>query len=372
MRKKIIMRKLKLILIFIIFFPLIANAFEVLGYIYRTDSISHLTSDIILRQNKSIQNNIKNINIISPQAYQVNKKGTVWGTVDPMILREAKQHAVKIMPLLTNANYNDKNTTQFLHNKKALEKTIREMIQVCKQKKLAGLQIDFEHIPLSDKNAFTQFYQNAAAAMHANHFLISVAIIPRITNNVPASDRNRSALEYWNGAYNYAALGKASDFVTLMAYDQHSAGTTPGSACTPAWLKKIIVYALKYIPASKISVGLPVHSSYWYTAVDKNLYVSESDLTYAQAEFLLKEHDAKIIWDKNVNVPYAIFSDNNLDRFLYLQNVATFKTQLAIIKKYHLRGISLWCLGYEDPNIWKVIATSIKNSTIKPVKNQHF
>lgn len=351
------MRAIRYFLLLAIIFPLVTNALEVLGYIYRSDSISHLTSDIIIRQNKSIKNNINKINIIAPQAYQVNAKGYVWGTVDPLIMRTAKKHHVKIMPLITNADYSAKLTTTFLHDTKAQQKAIRAMVAVCQQKKLAGLQVDFEHIPLADKNAFTQFYQDAAAALHAHHFLISVAIIPRTNNKVPATAHDRAALEFWDGAYDYAALGKASDFVTLMAYDQHSGGTTPGSACEPGWLKKIIIYALKYIPASKISVGLPVHSSYWYTAVGKNLYVSESDLTYAQAEFLLREHHAKIIWDKKTNVPYAIFSDDNLDRFVYLQNVATFKTQLSLVKKYHLRGISLWCLGYEDPNIWKVIAS---------------
>lgn len=350
------MRNLKLILFFALIFPLASNALEVLGYIYRTNSISHLTSDIIMRQNASIKKNIRYLNIITPQAYQVNAKGYVWGTVDPLIMKTAQKHDVKIIAMITNADYSAKLTTAFLHNSVAMKKAIHAMVAACKQKKLAGFQVDFEHVPVKDENAFTHFYQEASVALHKNHFLISVAIIPRTNNKVPATSHDRAAFEFWDGAYDYAALGKASDFVTLMAYDQHSGGTTPGSACEPQWLKKIIVYALKTIPASKISVGLPVHSSYWYTAIGRNMYVSESDLTYAQAEFLLKEHNAKIVWDKKTNVPYAIFNDDNLDRFVYLQNVATFKTQLALVEKYHLRGISLWCLGYEDPNIWKVIA----------------
>ena len=347
----------KLILLLIFIFPLAASAFEVVGYIYRSDSVSHLTSDIILRQNQSIKDNIKKINIIAPQAYQINEKGTLWGSVDPSILNLTKHHAVKIMPLVTNADFDSKKTDVFLNNPNAQQKAINEMVQVCKKNHFVGFQIDFEHILLTDKNAFTRFYQNAAASLHANHFLISVAIIPRITNKIPASNRERSALEFWNGGYDYAALGKASDFVTLMAYDQHSGGTTPGSACEPSWLKSIIVYALKTIPANKIFIGVPVHSSYWYTALGHgDLYVGESDLSYPQADYLLKDHHVKLVWNKKSDVPYAIFSENNLNRYLFVQNTATFKTQLALAEKYKLRGVSLWCLGYEDPNIWKVIA----------------
>ncbi len=350
------MKKLFFAIFILIIIPFESFAFDVLGYFYRSDSISHLTNDIILRQNQSIKNNIQNINILTPQAYQINQEGILWGSVDPFVLNLTKKHTVKIMPLVTNAGFDSKTTNAFLQNSKAEQKAIQEMITACKKNHLAGLQIDFEHIPLSDKKAFTRFYQNAATALHNNHFLISVAIIPRISNNIPSSERKRSALENWVGAYDYSILGKDSDFVTLMAYDQHGNGTTPGSACEQSWLKKIILYALNYIPASKISVGLPVHSSYWYTVSNqKGLHVDESDLTYEQADYLLKSHHAPIMLDKKNNVPYAIFDENNLNQYVFLQNAETLKTQLSLVTRYHLRGISLWCLGYEDPKIWNVI-----------------
>lgn len=348
--------KKSLIILCILLFPIVAQAFEVLGYIYRSNSISHLTSGILSRQNRSMKKNIRYLNIIAPQAYQVDAKGTVWGELDPLVMRMAKRHHVRILPLLTNQDFDSKITHKFLENQTAQTKAIRSMVEICEKQSIAGFQIDFEHILLSDKNAFSKFYQKAASALHAHHFMISVAIIPRITDITPATAHDRSALEYWNGAYDYTVLGKASDFVTLMTYDQHGGGTTPGSSCEPGWLKKVIVYALKYIPANKISIGLPIHSSYWYTAVGKDLYVGESDLTYQQADYLIKEHHAQIIWDKKTTVPYVIFTEDNLNRFVFLQNAQTFQLAMHLIKHYQLRGVSLWCLGYEDPQIWKIIA----------------
>lgn len=349
------MKKINFIFLLLLVFPVISQAFEVLGYLYRSDTVSHLTSDIVIRQNQSLKEHIDQLNIIAPQAYQVNAKGTVWGEVDPLVMQRAKENHVKVMPLLTNQDFERKTTTEFLNNRDAEENGIQSIVQVCEQEHYAGIQIDFEHIPLEDKNAFTQFYQQLSAALHAKHFLISVAIIPRITNDIPKTDHDRSALEYWDGAYDYKALGKASDFVMLMAYDQHGGGTTPGSPCEPGWLKKVILYALSYIPANKISVGLPVHSSYWYTVIGRGMYSSEADLTYKQAEYVLKEHNAKIIWDKKTDSPYAIFTQDNLNRYVFLQNAQTFKIDLALIRQYHLRGVSLWCLGYEDPEIWKIL-----------------
>lgn len=339
------------LLIFFIIFPLSASALEVLGYIYRSDSVSHLRDDTILRQQKSLREHIAEIQIITPQAYQINEKGIFWGSVDPAVLSLAKAHKAKVMPLVTNVDFNSARTTTFLKSPEAQHHAILAMVAACKKDHLAGLQIDFEHLPLADKADFTHFIQQAATALHHNGFLISVAIIPRLGNAL-TSGNERAGLEFWDGAYDYAALGKATDFVTLMAYDQHTAYTTPGSSCEPDWLKSIIVYALKYIPASKISLGLPVHSSYWYSTT----HSTETDITYAQAHFLLMQAHTQWVWDKQENVPYAIFSKDNLNRYIFPQDAATFRIQWAMAKKYKLRGVSLWCLGFEDPAIWKLMA----------------
>lgn len=337
-------------------FPLSASALEILGYMYRNDSVLHLENDMIFRQDTSFKKNIQHINIVSPQAYQIDSKGTLWGTVDPMILKVAQKHHVEVMPMVTNAGFDPQQTQQFLKNEHSEQHAIAEILKVCKAFHYAGIQIDFEHVLFSDKNALTTFYQKVSAELHKNGFQISIAIIPRTTDKTPTSTSGKYCLENWNGAYDYAALGKASDFVTLMAYDQHGSGSTPGSACEPGWAEKIIVYALHYIPASKISLGVPVHSSYWYTDFEKNSkHVAEADLTYPQTHYLMEKFHAHLVWDKKTDVPYAIYNNNNFNNYIFPQNAATFKILLQLAKKYHLRGISLWCLGYEDPGIWKLI-----------------
>lgn len=344
-------------LIFVFLFPLASNAFEVLGYLYRSDSVPHLENDTLLRQNKSLENHVRQIQIIAPQAYQIDLRGMLWGTVDPMILKLAQKHDVKVMPLVTNAGFNSIRTHQFLINYRAQQRAISALITVCKKFHYAGIQIDFEHILFTDKNNFTHFYQKISNALHKNGFLISVAIIPRTTDKTPMSNSAKYCLEYWNGAYDYTALGKASDFVTLMAYDQHSNGSTPGSACDPAWAKRIIVYALKYMSPTKISLGVPVHSSYWYTEFGTDSkHVTEADLTYPETQYLVKRFHVHFVWGKKTDVPYAIFTNNDLYNYIFPQNAATFKILFALAKQYHLHGMSLWCLGYEDPKIWKVLS----------------
>lgn len=352
--------KIIFIYLLIIAFPFSANAFEILGYVYRSDSVAHVINDDVAQQNASIISHIQKINIIAPQAYQVNEKGVLWGVVDPQLFDLAKKNHLKIMPLVTNVSFDSGLTHQFLTDQVAQQRAIQEMLTVCKTKQFSGLQIDFEHIMLADKDAYTSFYQALAKTLHENGFLISVTIYPRTINNVPTSDLQRSRLEYWSGGYDYVALGKVSDFVTLMAYDQHGAGTTPGSACEPSWAQNIISYALNYIPAEKISLGLPVHSSYWYTGFShKKIYVAETDLTYPQVLYLLQKFHAHLLWDNANQLSYAVFNnDDDLNEYIFPEDARSFQAKLALVKKYKLRGVSLWHLGAEDPQIWQVLGSA--------------
>ena len=344
------------LIFFTIIFPIQSSAFEIVGYMYRNDSVSHLESDIIFRQDASLKNNIKKINIISPQAYQVDSKGMLWGTVDPMILQLASKHHTKLMPMVTNAGFDSQQTEVFLKDEKAEDRAIAEILNVCQRFHYAGIQLDFEHVLFLDKKPLTDFYQKLATELHKNGFLISIAIIPRTTDKTPVTTSGKYCLENWNGAYDYTALGKSSDFVTLMAYDQHGSGSTPGSACEPSWAERIIIYALQFIPAAKISLGVPVHSSYWYTDFRNNgKHVGEADLTYAQTDYLMKKYHAHLVWDKKADVPYAIYNNNNFNNYIFPQDAATFKILLTMAKKYNLRGMSIWCLGYEDPKIWTLL-----------------
>jgi spore germination protein len=46
---------------------------------------------------------------------------------------------------------------------------------------------------------------------------------------------------------------------------------------------------------------------------------------------------------------------------LYLEDARSFTAKMALVKKYHFRGISVWRLGHEDPDVWKQLQQSRQN-----------
>jgi spore germination protein len=209
-----------------------------------------------------LKQHIKKIDILSSQAYHINEKGTVYGEENPQMLKIARDANLKIMPLVGNSHFDRDKTHLFLHDAAAMKRALQALLKLCDENHFYGLQIDFEGMSFLDRDAFTSFYQQVAEMLHQHGYQVSIAIIPAITDTL-STEYLKGRHEGWSGVYDYVALGKVSDFVTLMAYDQHDGPTTPGPMAGLTWDEAIVKYALRFIPAEKLSLGIPWHSGYW-------------------------------------------------------------------------------------------------------------
>lgn len=316
-----------------------ANNLEVLGYVLRDTSLQ--TSEA----------HIKSLTLIVPQAYQVNESGLVWGSVNPQLLHLAAKNNVKIMPLVTNADFSKRKTHDFLVNPAAQAHAIQLLESACVTSHYYGFQIDFEHMNIEDRNAFSRFIEQTAAILHRDKCALSVTVVPRLTDDAPTTAMAKTRLKNWSGVYDYAALGKSVDFVTLMAYDQHSSDTTPGPEASAPWVEKIVQYAVKYIPPEKLFLGLATNSNLWFSVYGGG--TSAAPIGYGQVQDLVKKHQVKLFWDDVEKTIYTFFPDsNNLNDFIFVENVQTFRPKLDLAKKYRIHGIALWRLGVGDPKIW--------------------
>lgn len=339
---------------------------ENVAYMLRGDATdSIMTYD---KQLSDFKTNAKAINVIIPQAYQIDSNGGFWGGVDSALLADAKLHHIKVMPMVTNHDYDAATLIKFLKNPDAQKRSIQYLVDACKKNHFYGYQFDFENIPISQKDAFSQFYRLAATTLHANNCAISVAIIPRVSDDPGDSYYLKSKFENWSGAYDYKVLGENSDFVTIMAYEQHGGITTPGPVAGIPWVTDIIKYALKYIPPQKISLGIAVNSSHFYTSkTGDGIRSTADDVSHDEAMRLINKFNAELNWDKTQKVSHAVYTYNQLNEYVFLEDQKSLAAKIDLIKQYHLRGISIWRLGIEDPKIWALLNKSEKNNV--PVKN---
>ncbi len=343
----------KLAGILLLFTVFNAYAFENLVYTWRgfPSSISQGTTAL-----NNLKAHANQIHILSSQAYHINDKGVVYGAVNPQMTAVAKAAHVKVMPLVGNTDFDRKLTHAFLTDAAAQERAIKSLLDICQKNHFDGLQIDFEGMSFLDRDAFTHFYTQVAEALHKNGFAVSIAIIPMLTDEAPATDYLKGRFSGWSGVYDYAAIGKVSDFVTLMAYDQHGGATPPGPMAGFTWDEAIIQYALKYIPANKLSLGIPWHSGYWRTGSgNSSAHAVGTDLNYVDAARILQDKKATLAWDDKEKIHYAVYTSNYLYEYMFLEDADSFRAKLDLVKKYKLRGVSNWVLGEEDPKVWDVL-----------------
>ncbi len=353
---------IKLTLISLLYFSFYSTTLaENLFYILRSNTASQISAT--QQSFSSLEKHYKSIDILVSQAYQIDENGVVWGYLDKDVFEFAKQNSMKIMPLITNVSFDKLKAHTFLSSPEAQKRAIQAILAACKQNHFYGVQLDFEMIQLEDKEALTRFYQDTAAQLHKNGFVVSIAVAPLIMNEPITSEFQKRLFTNWEGAYNFKALGESADFLSIMAYNQHASGImTPGPTAGIRWVEATIRYALQYVPPEKISLGVSSYSGYWFTGTDpddpaKKMGVQYVGIDYDKAAYLLKKYHANLQWNDTDKVHYAIYEHDWVYEYLFIEDAQSFKAKLDLVKKYHLRGISVFYMGIEDPQIWKVLGS---------------
>ncbi len=300
------------------------------------------------------------IDIIAPTAYKFDELGVIWGSVDRRIISIAKENNIKVMPLVDNADFNQKWLHNFLMSTTAKNRVIKTLIVLCQRNGYAGIQFDCENLSIRDRERYTKFFQQSADSLHKYGFEISDAIVHLYDDYDIPTKYFKWLYENWRGGYDLSAIGKAADFVTMMSYAQHTRRTTPGPSAGLPWVLKIVKNLIKYIPADKISLGIPLGAQHWYTVLDTAKYFANArswsdGLSYSAAIDLADRYNAKILWNDEEKVPYTIYDNGGLMEYIYFENARSFKAKYDLIGKYKLRGFSAWLLGREDPKIWDII-----------------
>ncbi|MDR3476482.1 MAG: glycosyl hydrolase family 18 protein [Gammaproteobacteria bacterium] len=339
-------------------FSSVCFSMENVFYILRSNSPDRISSAESALS--SLKKHYQSINILISQAYQIDENGMVWGDLDPSVADFSNEHKMKIMAMVTNAKFDKVKAHQFLLNKSAQKIAIESILAACQKHHYYGIQFDFEMIPLADRDALTAFYQAAAKTLHAQGLMVSFAVAPVVDDSPQHSYFLKRIYENWEGAYDLKALASSADFITVMAYNQHAGKTTPGSTAALPWVQTTIEYTLRFVPAAKISLGVPSYSNYWYTAKEgHSISAQMAGINFNQMRYLLQKYHASLQWDEKDKVHYAIYSHDWLNEYIFAEDAMSLKAKAELAEKYHLRGVSVFDLGSEDPEIWGVLKTQM-------------
>lgn len=307
----------------------------------------------------SLVKHIDQITVVAPQAYVIDSLGIMWGTVDRRVAALAKAHNVKVMPLFTNEGFQQPGLHRLLGDTIARSRAIQSMTSMCKDNGYWGVQFDVENINIVDRDKFTAWYTDAAKSLHVVGCKISVAVVHKTEDGAGPTAYGRFMQDSWRGGYDLAALARVGDFISLMTYSEHTRRTVPGPVAGLPWMREAVDYFLRFVPAEKLSLGIPTYGGHWFTQYDPNSLnraasTSES-VNWTWGSGLAERNGATVQWDPVQQVPFASYSVGGIYEWVFLEDARAFKAKLDLAKEKKLRGFSVWVLGPEDEKIWDVL-----------------
>jgi spore germination protein YaaH len=307
------------------------------------------------RSTQSFLTNADKISIVSPQVFSFDRNGNITGKLDPRLVAKAREQKVKLVPLVMNPGFDQPLIHRILTTPNVRKRAVASLVSLCRDNHFDGLQFDLENVNVTDKAAFTEFVRESAKALHAVDCQISAAVVPRTSDSPGPSDFHKFMYENWRGVYDYKALADALDFISYMTYAQHGGSSTPGPVAGFTWMESALKFVLSTgVPPEKISLGIPSYSDWWFPSYTKakGAQVRGRDISYEKVTELIKQFSLTPTWDEREKNYFAIWPNADVNEFLWIEDARSFAARLELVRKYKLRGYSVWVLGTEDPKVW--------------------
>ncbi len=311
---------------------------------------------------RSFLAHVNKIDIIVPTWYQVDANGLVWGGPNPLVLQTAKNHHVPVMPIVTNANFNQETFHKLAANAEARQHFIQALIGECKRNGYEGIQFDLEHLLWTDRDALTQLAAEAADAFHKEGLKLSIATVPNAPGMPGENNYSHWNFENWQGAYDLKALSEHVDLICLMTYSEHTRLTPPGPIAGYQWMLQNLDYALKSLPKEKLSLGIPLYGSHWSAeSPAKSADGKESpdvlatSISGPDAQLFIETYHPHVQWDQDDKSTWFYFYRAGTREWVFYTDYRTFKARYELAKERGLQGFCSWVLGQEDPAIWDAL-----------------
>ncbi len=304
------------------------------------------------------------VDILVPTWYLVDSEGLVSGGPNPLVLDTARQHHVPVMPIVVGAGFVQADFHKLLINAAAYRQMFSELIRACKENGYTGFQFDFENVNWADRDALSTMFQEAANAFHAQNLQLSIATVPNAPGAPGETSFDAWLFENWQGAYDLKSLSQSADFICLMTYDEHTRWTPPGPVAGWQWAVSNLDYALQFVPAGKLYLGIPLYGYHWFAGTPiPGTLASPGDKPNPSAQYistpdaldLARAYGGHIEWDPADRTAWFYFYRDSMREWIFYTDARTFRERYELAKQRGLAGFCSWSLGNEDPEVWDIL-----------------
>ena len=291
----------------------------------------------------------KGLNVISPTWFAISSnKGEISSLASEDYVQKAHNNGLEVWALCNDfeAKSGTVDLATVLGNTSNRDKLVNRLVASAIEYNLDGINIDFEYITKKTAAAYLEFLRELSVKCRANGIVLSV------DSYVPSS---------YTTYYDREEQGKVVDYVVVMAYDEHYAGSEEsGSVASIGYVKDAVEQITESVNPSQVIIGIPFYTRLW-REYDENgaKKISSSALSMSQAEETVKRNGATAKWDETTAQNYAEFKADNSVYKIWLEDEKSIEEKLKVIfsdqNNGKIAGISCWKLGMEKKNIWNTL-----------------
>ena len=292
--------------------------------------------------------NTKNMNVIAPTWFKIKnnsgdimslasdkyslfchgKKLQVWATVNnfDLALDEKKVDRIDEKTLFSNTKT----------RRKMIDKILREV----NVNNLDGINLDIEQVADEAGEDYSQFVRELSIELN------KIGCILSIDTYVPYK---------FNAQYDLKEYNDFCDYVIIMAYDEHYAGSkVAGSVSSLNYVKDAINLSLVNVNKEKLIIALPLYTRIWTTAIDGTVTSIAGASGDMEQSALAK--GIKFTFDDVTCQNYGrkVTQDGNIVE-CWLEDDTSLAYKMFEIKKADLAGTAAWKLTQERDNTFNVI-----------------
>ena len=293
---------------------------------------------------------IEGVNVVSPTFITLKKLGqgeisTNIGTSGIAYIKWAHDNGYRVWALATNNSMKD-TTSEIINDYKLRDKFINNIIDLVVQYNLDGINLDFENIYETDKDAYSQLIIELAPRLKELGKVLSVDV------TAPDGDSD------WSLCFDRNIIAKAADYVVFMAYDQHTSKEKIGTVAGFDWVESNIKKFLdrEEVDSNKLILAIPFYTRFWKETSSGNIDVS---VIFMKDTYKNIPSDANIVWLEDEKQNYAEYTRNGSKYKVWIEDEKSITEKLSLINKYNLAGTACWAKDRETEGVWKIFSNTL-------------
>ncbi len=292
------------------------------------------------------------LDILSPTWFKLitNGDGSVENNGDKGYTDSAHTNDYMVWSTITNNMYTKDSTaftTKIFNNSNLLNKSVAQYIFYSCLYDVDGINIDYEDVFDGDAAGLVAFTALMRNYTERQGLVLSIdTLIPRP----------------WTQEYDQASLSKYVDYLAIMTYDEHYAGSpAAGSIASLPWVEDAVEATLEDVPASKLLLGIPLYTRIW-TVDNTGAIISNPSANMETIRNTIKSKGLTPTWLKKEKQYYIEYENDSKISKIWIEDSRSISNRLNLVSQYNLAGSACWQFNHAEDKIWDVFYDMLKNN----------